>query len=349
MANRNEHRASGSRRAMLWVLLGLCACIIVFLILLFPIVMTGAPSEATIKIPSGATQTQVKDSLEKYFGEKYTKHVMSLVNLRNVDFSKRYGAYKIDEGMNALETMRKLTSGAQTPVRLTINGFRNFPLLIQKISDKMDFPADSLQALIDNPEFMAQYGLTPENAMALFLDDTYEVYWSASARDVLNKIGDHYLYVWNPTREAQAADLGVTPAELTIIASIADEETNNQVEKGTVGQLYLNRIRSNMKLQADPTVRFAIGDFTIKRITKKDLKYESPYNTYLNAGLPPGPIRTTSAATINEILDAKPNNYLYMCAKEDFSGRHNFATTYEEHQKNAMRYQAALDKRGITR
>lgn len=349
MGNLNENRANGSRRAMLWVLLGLSVCIIVFLIVMFPVVMTGASREATIKIPANAGKQQVSDSLRKYFGDDYTGHVMRLVNLRDVDFSKRYGAYLITEGMNPLETMRKLTSGAQTPVRITINGFRNYPMLIQKISDKMDFPTDSLQVLLDNPEFMAQYGLTPENSMALFLDDTYEIYWSASARDLLKKIGDNYLYVWNPTRTAQAAELGVTPADLTIIASIADEETNSVEEKGTVGQLYINRLRSKMKLQADPTVRFAVGDFTIKRITKKDLQFESPYNTYLHAGVPPGPIRTTSAATIKSILDAQPNNYLYMCASEDFSGRHNFATTFEEHQKNAARYQSALDKRGITR
>ena len=120
-------------------------------------------------------------------------------------------------------------------------------------------------------------------------------------------------------------------------------------EKGTIGQLYINRLHNNMRLQADPTVRFAAGDFTIQRITKADLKKESPYNTYLHAGLPPGPIRTTSVATVDAILDAEPHNYLYMCAKEDFSGTHNFAATYDRHLENAVRYQSALDRRGITR
>lgn len=349
MTERASNRTGGSRKTMLWVLLGLSVCIIIFLVMLIPVVLTGAPREATVKIPKDATSEQVGDSLRKYFGDDYTRHVMRLASLRDVDFSERYGAYKIEEGANALSTVRKLTSGAQTPVRITINGFRNYPLLLQKISDKMDFPVDSLKVVLQDSVFMAQYGLTPENAMALFLDDTYEVYWNSSARDVIKKIGDHYKFIWGPTRESLAADLGLSPAEMTVLASIVDEETNNQAEKGTIGQLYINRLNSKMKLQADPTVRFAIGDFTIKRVSKKDLQYDSPYNTYQHPGLPPGPIRTTSAATIKAITEAPPNNYLYMCAKEDFSGTHNFATTYDEHLKNAVKYQAALDKRGITR
>lgn len=345
--NRRKSKNS-SRKAMLWVLLGLSLFIIVFLILLYPAVMVKTDREATIKIPAGADASQVGDSLEKYFGKDYAANVMRLAGLRKVDYTKRHGAYTITAGMNPLEAMRKLTSGAQTPVRITINGFRSKPLLIEKISGKMDFPADSLRILLDDPATMAAYGLTPENAMALFLDDTYEIYWTSSARDLLKKIGDNYLFVWNPTRQKQAAELGLTPADATILASIVDEETNSVQEKGTIGQLYVNRLKAGMKLQADPTVRYSLGDFTIKRITKKYLDTDSPYNTYLHPGLPPGVIRTTSKETISRILDSEPNNYLYMCAKEDFSGTHNFATNYDEHLKNALRYQTALDKRGIT-
>lgn len=349
MKNNVSTRSGGSGKNMLWILLVLSLCIIIFLAVIYPAVMVGAPNEANIKIPAGATEQNVRDSLERHLGKDYADKVMRLVSLRNTDFSSRYGAYSIEKGMNALESMRKLTSGGQTPVRVTVNGFRNFPLLIEKIAAKMDFPADSLKVLVSDPEIMKQYGLTPENAMALFLDDTYEFYWNTPAREVLKKIGDNYLYVWNPTFRQRAEESGLSPADVTIIASITDEETNNQSEKGTIGQLYINRLHSKMKLQADPTVRFAKGDFTIKRITKKDLVFDSPYNTYRIAGLPPGPIRTTSAETIRTILDSPSHNYLYMCAKEDFSGTHNFAETYEQHLQNAMRYQSALDERGITR
>lgn len=334
---------------MLFLLLGLTVCITVFLAVLYPAIMVGSPQEANIKIPEGATTETVRDSMEKYLGKDYTSKVMRLVKLRRTDFSKRTGAYTLAKGTNALGAMRKLTSGAQTPVRITINGFRSMPLLINRVSRKMGFAEDSLRNALNDRELLAEYGLTPENAMALFVDDTYEVYWNTSARDLVRKVGDNYKFLWSEGRVRKAAELGLTPADVMIIASIVDEETNKEAEKGTIGRLYINRLHNNMRLQADPTVRFALGDFTIQRITKADLQKDSPYNTYLHAGLPPGPIRTTSAATVLSVLDSKPNNYLYMCAREDFSGRHNFAATYDEHLANAVRYQAALDELGIKR
>ena len=334
---------------MLYLMLGLTVCIAAFLALLYPAIMVGAPAEANIKIPAGATTETVRDSMVKYLGEDYTSKVMRLVRLRRTDFSLRTGAYTIPKGTNALGAMRKLTSGAQTPVRITINGFRSLPLLINRVSRKMGFPDDSLRVALNDTELLGAYGLTPENAMALFVDDTYEVYWNTSARDLVRKVGDNYLFLWSENRVRKAAELGLTPADVMTIASIVDEETNASAEKGTIGRLYINRLHSNMRLQADPTVRFALGDFTIQRISKADLQTDSPYNTYQHAGLPPGPIRTTSAATVKAVLDSEPSNYLYMCAREDFSGRHNFAATYDEHLKNAVRYQAALDRRGITR
>lgn len=334
-------------KRMLFLLLGLSLCIILFLVAIYPMFLVGAPHDADIKIPRNATNEMVHDSLTKYLGESYASDVMTLVKMRGTDFSGRHGIYTIHKGRSAMHAMRKLTSGSQTPVRITINGFRSLPLLVKKISSRLDFPADSLYALLRDPDFMAQYGLTPDNALALFVDDTYEVYWSASARDLLHKIGNNYNYLWNENNVKKAKDLGLTPAEMMIIASITDEETNDKYEKGTVGQLYINRLHNNMKLQADPTVRFAIGDYTIRRVTSRHLKYESPYNTYIHHGLPPGPIRTTSEKTVSAILDSKPNSYLYMCAKEDFSGTHNFASTYSEHLQNALRYQTELDRRGI--
>lgn len=334
-------------RRMLFLLLGLALCLLIFVIALYPMVMVGASQKASIKIPKNATSEMVRDSLTKYFGEGYSSTVMRISGLRGADFSKRYGRYTIQKGANALTAARKITSGAQSPVRLTINGFRNLPMLVERISHRLDFPADSLQKLLDNPEFMAKYGLTPANAMALFVDDTYEVYWTSTPAEVLEKIGENYNYLWSKGRKEKAAEMGLTPADMMIVASITDEETNIRDEKGTVGQLYINRLHNNMRLQADPTVRFAIGDYTIRRVTHNHLKYESPYNTYLHAGLPPGPIRTTSAKTVIAILDEKPNNYLYMCAKPDLSGSHNFASNYTDHLENAVKYQAELDRRGI--
>lgn len=344
---KRQHPRSG--RIMLWILLGLAVCCIMFMILLYPVIMVGAPSTAAIRIPAHATENNVSDTLSKYFGESYTGKVMRLIRLRDTDFSRRHGLYVIEEGTNALAAMRRLTSGAQTPVRITINGFRSLDLLTDRVSRKMDFPADSLRAALSDAKLTEEYGLKPSEALALFVDDTYEVFWTMSPRELIARIGENYRKLWNTENIRKGATLGMTPAGIMTIASIADEETNKADEKGTIGRLYINRLHRGMRLQADPTVRFAVGDFTIKRVTKSDLRTESPYNTYLHSGLPPGPIRTTSAETVKRILDSSPNDYLYMCAKEDFSGTHNFATSYEEHLRNATRYQEALDRRGITR
>lgn len=344
---KNVRKKNSSGRTMLWILLGLAVCIIIIMVSIYPAIMTGAPRTAYIRIPAGATEKNVADSLEKYFGHDFASTTMKLIGLRHTDFTKRHGAYEITEGSNPLSAMRKLTSGAQTPIRITVNGFRSLDLLTSRISAKMDFTADSLRAVVSDPDVLRDYGLTPENALALFADDSYDFFWNASPEKVVRKIGDNYLKIWNAERTRKAALLGLTPAQVTTLASIVDEETNNAAEKGTVGRLYINRLNKGMRLQADPTVRFAVGDFTIRRVTGKYLGVESPYNTYRHAGLPPGPIRTTSAATIDAILDSKPNDYIYMCAKEDFSGSHNFSVTFEEHQRNAARYQSALDRRGI--
>lgn len=305
-----------------------------------------APSSAVVRIPANASKEQLHDSISKYLGEPYAKKVTRLVGLRGTDLSNRHGAYLIEAGMNPFTAMRRLTSGPQEPLTITINGFRLLPVLEEKVAGRFDFSEDALAGVLSNPEVMKQYGLTPEQSLALFLNDSYEYYWTATPEEVVKKVGDHYNDVWNEQRRAKAEALGLTPAQVMVLASIVDEESNKLDEKGTIGRLYINRLKTGMKLQADPTVRFAGGDFTVKRV-KNPTAIDSPYNTYIHAGLPPGPIRTTSVETIDAILDSKPHDYIYMCAKEDFSGYHNFAATYAEHQANARRYKRELDRRGI--
>lgn len=332
---------------MLYILLGLAVLIAVCLAFLFPFVTTAANETRLIKIPRNGTETDVRDSLQKYFGNDFASKVMTVCKLRNPQFEKRYGAYEIEAGSNPISVARKLTGGAQSPVRITINGFRNLDLLIDRISNKLDFSADSLRLLLSKPETLSPYGLTPQQALSLFVDDSYDFYWTSSPKEVVDKIGANYLKIWNKQRTQKADSLSLTPAMVMTIASIVDEETNYAPEKGTIGRLYINRLTKGMKLQSDPTVRFAVGDFSIKRVTGKHLKIDSPYNTYMYKGLPPGPIRTTSKATIDSILNAPANSWLYMCAKEDFSGIHNFSSDYSQHLINAQKYQEELDRRGI--
>lgn len=309
--------------------------------------MMSAKAQTMVRIPRQATEQQLTDTLHKYFDESYSGKVLSVVKALGTDIKTRHGAYSIAEGMSPLEAGRLLARGQQTPVKLTINGFRSIDLLSERIAKKMTFSADDFKKVLTDSSTLAQYGLKPSEALAMMLDDTYYVYWDATPTEVIEKIGSNYKNVWNAERTAKAKSLGITPAQALIICSIADEESNKVDEKGTITRLYLNRLQKGMKLQADPTVRYAIGDFTIKRVTKPMLSTDSPYNTYLHAGLPPGPIRTTSTTTLDALLDSKPHDYLYMCAKEDFSGYHNFASTYEEHMENAARYQQRLNELDI--
>ena len=329
------------------ILLGLTIIIIAMLLLFYPVVMRKTQQTVVFRIPRGATAAMVSDSLTKHYGPGMAKSVMRLMNMRRVDYSKRHGMYEVPQGSNAIAVARKIGAGGQTPVRLTVNGFRSLDLLASRISAKLEFPADSLLLLLNDREVMSRYGLRPEQALALFVDDTYEVYWTSSPREVIDKIGKNYLSLWNQERRDKAAALGLSPAEVMTVASIADEETNDPDEKGKVARLYINRLKKGMRLQADPTIRFALNDFTIRRVKGNHLKVNSPYNTYTHNGLPPGPIRTTGRSTVDRLLDSEPHDYLFMCAKEDFSGSHNFASTFAEHSRNAERYRHALNARGI--
>ena len=330
------------------IILSLATVVVIFCVIFFlPLVMKGAEEDAIIRIPANATSENVRDSVARYLGDDYAALVMRTAKLKHSDFSKRHGSYLIPAGTSPARAEYQLAKGGQQPLTLTINGFRSLPLLAQRVSRRLDFTADSLTNAATDSATLLPYGLTPDQALSLFIDDSYEVYWSSSPDSVIKKIGDHYLKVWNDTRRKKATDLGLTPAQVMTICSIVDEESNKLDEKGKIGRLYINRLNIGMPLQADPTIRFALNDFTIKRVKGEHLKVDSPYNTYLNRGLPPGPIRTTSVATIDAVLDSEPSDHLYMCAREDFSGYHNFAASYADHLANARRYQKALDERGI--
>lgn len=331
---------------MIALFLGI-AVITTFLLMCLPLLINKAAHEALIKIPKNATREMVNDSIAKYLDDDYAASVMRVARLRGSDFGERHGAYLIEHGMSPLQAEHRLSHGAQHPLTVTVNNFRGLDQMAKRIAARLDFTADSLLSFIKDPEMLSQYGLTTEQALSLFPEDSYEVYWTASPQGLVDKIGANYMKIWNDERRAKADSLGLSPAEVMTLCSIVDEETNKLDEKGKIGRLYINRLNKGMKLQADPTVKFALGDFSLRRIRQNHLSVKSPYNTYRNTGLPPGPIRTTSVATIDAILNSEPSDHIYMCAKEDFSGRHNFAATYSEHMANARRYQQALNKRGI--
>ncbi len=257
------------------------------------------------------------------------------------------GKYEVKRGMSNFELVKKLRNGRQVPVKLVINKLRTENDFIALLSTNLEIDSAALRDLMHNPTYLADFDVDTNTALCAVIPDSYEFYWNTTADKAFRKIQKNYSRFWTAQRKEQAKALGYTPNEVMTIASIVDEETNKQDDKPNIASVYLNRLQKGMKLQADPTVKYAIGDFTIRRITGEMLKTASPYNTYQNTGLPPGPICTPSASSIDAVLQAPKTKYIFFCAKDDLSGASVFAATDEEHLKNARLYQKALNERGI--
>ena len=272
-----------------------------------------------------------------------------LAEHNNFDSRQRSGKFAIKNGDNMHSIYRRIVGNEQTPVRITVPSTRTMPQLAAAISKELMIDSTDIMQLLSNDLYLSCFGYTKQTMPSMFIPETYEVYWNISAEDLIVRLLDERSKFWNSTRKAKAEAIGLTPTEVATLASIVDEETNNNEEKPIVAGLYINRLNRGMMLQADPTVKFALGDPTRRRILISDLQVESPYNTYKHTGLPPGPIRIPTKQGIESVLNHASHNYIYMCAKEDFSGTHNFARTLSEHNANARRYQQALSERNINR
>lgn len=306
----------------------------------------GGLSPVSVRIPEGATSQAVKDSLETALGKDYGRGVYRVWSMLKGTPEIAHGLYVVQPQERAYRLARRIQRGRQTPVRFTFNDIRTMPELARRIAEIMECPADSF--LRACAEILPDYGFSrPEQYPAAFIPDTYEFYWSAKPSKIVKKLVDARSSFWTDERRAQARTKGLTPVQVATLASIVEEETAARDERPVVARLYLNRLEKGMKLQADPTVKFATGDFSLRRITGAHLSLASPYNTYIHPGLPPGPIRIPEKASLLSVLNAPKHNYLYMCAKDDFSGRHDFAADYATHQHNAAAYRKALDRRGI--
>lgn len=257
------------------------------------------------------------------------------------------GRYAIDPGMTMPDVIRLLRSGNQAAVKLTFNNIRTSEDLAGRLAQQLMVDSLTLLQSLRDPLVAENYGFSPENFVAMFIPNTYEVYWSTNVEGLLMRMKKEYERFWNDTRRKKAGKLNLTPEEVSTLASIVEEEATYTDEYPIVAGLYLNRLKRGMRLEADPTVKFSVGDFSLRRILYSHLEVESPYNTYKRAGLPPGPIRIPSIAAIEATLSPGQHDYLFMCAKDDLSGRHNFAVTHAEHARNAARYQRALNQRGI--
>ena len=263
------------------------------------------------------------------------------------DYQVRTGCYRVAPGTKCLSLYRQLARGMQEPIQLVVPTSRTVDRLAAVLSQSLMVDSAEIASALTDSTYCAHRGYTTASIPALFIPNTYEVYWDTSVDKFVERMERENLRFWTAERKQKALAVGLTHEEVATLASIVDEETANDAEKPLIAGLYINRLRRGMPLQADPTVKFAVGDFSLRRILSKHLRMESPYNTYLHQGLPPGPIRIASIAGLEAVLNCAEHNYLYMCAKEDFSGTHNFAATLQEHYKNARRYVKALNERGI--
>ena len=255
------------------------------------------------------------------------------------------GKYIIPKGTSVLGIFRKLYGGQQNTVRITINKFRTKKELAKFLGEKLEFTEKDFNRFFSNEDSLQSLGLENEKFMTIIIPNTYELYWNCSPHDFIEKMQKESSRFWNDNRISKAEEIGFSKEDVYIIASIIEEETNNNDEKPIMASVYINRLQSGMPLGADPTIKFAVGDFSIKRVNLNHINStaNSPYNTYRNKGLPPGPICTPSIASIDAVLKGEKTTFLFFCAKADFSGSHSFATTAEEHFENARKYRKALD------
>ena len=257
------------------------------------------------------------------------------------------GRYAMREGMNNRSIINMLKAGNQDPVKLKFQNIRKKENFAAYLANNLEPDSAKFISLLDSAELIEQYGFNKENSYVMFIPNTYEMYWNISAADFFERMRKEYDKFWNDERKQKAAALNLSPIEVSVLASIVDAEALYDKEMPIIAGLYLNRLNKGILLQADPTVIFANNDFTVKRVTNSLLRVDSRYNTYKYAGLPPGPIMMPSINAIDAVLNRDDNNYIYMCAKEDFSGYHNFAVTVQEHERNAKKYREALNKRKI--
>ena len=310
-------------------------------------IRSGKPSHLYV-----ATGTDYETLLRQMDSLGLLKNRMSfrmVARLRHLPGHLKPGRYAVPYGSSNYTLTGKLRSGQQEPVRLRFNNIRTLPQLAGRISSQLEADSAGLMELLQDEELLDRYGMTPATAICLFLPNTYECWWNTSDSALIERMYREYCTFWNEKRVAEAAAIPLSPQEVMTLASIVEEENSRADEQPRIAGLYINRLHKGMLLQSDPTVKFALGDFGRKRLLYNDLKICSPYNTYRYSGLPPGPIRMASLKAIDAVLGYEHHDYLYMCAKEDFSGYHHFTASATAHAANARRYHEALNRRQISR
>ena len=331
--------------AVLLLLVGGAVAYVAYSAVMAPVVKND--QTVYVQVYPGDDVRRVEEVLTSVVDFKTTAAFAPLMKHYKYETRVKPGNYAIRPGDSMRDICLRLLSGNQTPVKLVLPSVRTLDRLAGAVSKQIMIDSAAVMDLLTDVRFLDSLGYTSETIPCLFIPNTYEVYWTMSPKQFVTRMVKERNAFWTPARTAKAKALGLTPNEVITLASIVDEETVKNDEKPMVAKLYLNRLKRGMLLQADPTVKFALGEFELRRILYVHLQTNSPYNTYKYAGLPPGPIRIPTISAIESVLNPANHSYLYMCAKEDFTGYHNFATTLTQHNVNARRYQQALNRRGI--
>ena len=305
--------------------------------------------ERVLLIPSRATFDQVLDSLEVAGMVKDEATFRWLAKRKNYVSKVKPGRYRIAEGTSLNALLNRLRSGEQDPVRVTFTNIRTLPQLAGQVAKYLEVDSATMLNAMRDPSTVERLGFKPETMISLFIPNTYDVWWTESPSAFLERMAREYRRFWNEERKSLAAAMHMSQSEVNTLASIVQAETAKRDEAPTIAGVYLNRLRIGMPLQADPTLKFALGLDSLSRILTTDMRVDSPYNTYTHAGLPPGPINMPEPGFIDAVLNAQKHNYIYFCARETLDGYSNFAKSYEQHLVNARRYQKALNDRGIYR
>ena len=301
--------------------------------------------EYVLYVRPETTLGQIADSLQSGAGMIRPKSLERVFKKMDVASKIKPGRYVLDATCPSIYVARMLVFGWQTPQDLVLSGtMRSKDRIAKKISTQMMVDSASVADALNDKDFLAGYGFTPENVFALILPDTYQMYWTASVEDIFDRLKKEYDAFWTPERDAKAKAQGLNRMQVSVMASIVSGETLKDFEYPVIAGVYLNRYKKGMKLQADPTIAFCYN-YTLDRILKKHLQVDSPYNTYKHVGLPPAPINVPPKACLDAVLDPAKHGYIYFCASEEFDGTHRFAVTYSEHLKNARKFQRALTAR----
>ncbi|MCC9168526.1 endolytic transglycosylase MltG [Pontibacter harenae] len=305
--------------------------------------------ETYVYIPTGADYQEALDSVEAtgVIIDKLSLRFMA--KLMDYDELVKPGRYKLENGWGNRQLIGVLRAGQQSPVKLTFTNVRLRSQLAEKLAIAVEPSEEEIDQLLDDQEYLQTLGFDTTTVVSMFIPNTYEVYWTTTAKDLMERMHTEYNKFWTAERKAKAEQLGLSQKEVSTLASIVQAETIKSDEKPRVAGVYLNRLEKGMLLQADPTVVFSVGDFSIRRVLNVHLQHDSPYNTYKYKGLPPGPINVPNISSIDAVLNPEQHSYIYFCAKDDFSGYHAFAVTEAEHRANARRFHQALNARNIMR